>query len=83
MRSPVKRKHLVAVVVVAVPAAAIVGTAVVVEGSDLLKLHAYLAFLERVGADNFEAAAKAAAAYPGNDTIVDRTIAWAGALRRT
>jgi hypothetical protein len=43
----------------------------------------YLRFIERAGPENFDAASKAAGAYPNHDNFVGRIIeAWANARRR-
>lgn len=82
LEAPVESKHLATIVGVAFPSVAIFGIAVVVEICDLRKLEAHLDFLGGVDPDYLEAAAQSAAAYPGNDTIVDRIVAWGAALRR-
>lgn len=49
-----------------------------------LRWLAYLRFLDRAGAENFEAAAKAAAAYPNHNHFVGRVFeAWATARRKS
>jgi hypothetical protein len=48
-----------------------------------LRWQSYLRFLERAGAENLDAASKAASAYPVHDNVVARIVeAWPTARRR-
>ena len=82
LRHPVESKHQAEVAVAAISGITIISVVFIVESYDLRRLEAHHEYLPEPDQDHLEEAAKASAAYPGHDTIVERIAGWVRALRR-